>query len=741
MFSFRAINQPSDNSLTPSPGERSTSNSVSRQSLTTDGGQASALSPRQAACAMQEKDKVEKQRCPQVILPVKITVLSPKQLPVQPGPPSTARSLIPPDRHCRRQSKRKDNAGQVVADAKRAKRSSKKKADSRPLTPKARRQQACREKKLMLSIEHSAQKRATSSSPVCDIDEATGSEYIPSPTKSAHVSPSSASGAPFRRSPRKHALSYPNNESTSGTLTAATKENDTAAPGSSQELKAAITPRPPSPAMWNAQLRRKKYKEAEYVELPREVFEYEEAKKKLAVKKENMLAERRKEKGKFVERRSVEETHGSTQKTDKRRVEEDEQNKPRKRHKSKKSQETESLASKQMSAPRRAQKYEAVVAKAEDRLDITDVRSYARCKARRHSSEGSMKERVQRSFESQVPEERAGQAGGQTSRDSGQHKRPPNEGWRKPYLRREVSVPKTSHQSDSEDQIDDTLRRAQSSIPPPAFYGHESRYRPRTTPAKTLKVNGVVKGTSNPNSALVDNASGCSTLPNSLPLGIRRGVDNTTLLCENENDVRKRIPTGLPAVSTGRHEPQHSFLSRRIRHQSMPVDLSPKNNSVNESDPSPQSTRRRPEFALQDISHNAILRKITDFQALVLARLPETPRTQSTVVPPETITPAATGAPRGENRAGPSRVRKKRPSKAERQLRQPALDRNVPVHLRLTDDEIIEVGRIVNHYERHVKAQQAFSWHGRLYSDYKHLITRHHDGRPVWTAEQINRMR
>lgn len=84
-----------------------------------------------------------------------------------------------------------------------------------------------------------------------------------------------------------------------------------------------------------------------------------------------------------------------------------------------------------------------------------------------------------------------------------------------------------------------------------------------------------------------------------------------------------------------------------------------------------------------------------------------------------------------ENNGAPSQRHQKRTQKASN----PALSRDVPEHLRLSDDTILTIGQTVhNGYERHRVAPYAFSRRGRIYKEYLHLL-------PRCTTEIISRLR
>ena len=925
MSYFRAINQPWESPLESTTRERPVSDVVSGQRCETDGGQASALSPMQAVLVTPNLDEATQRDYPNVILPAKKLRVSPKKHPRLPMQSSTARAwaaVIPPEKQSCGQSKDKGDIGIAVAKAKRAMRTpGKKKRNSKSSKSKARRQQAPRQNKMMPSIEYSARKRVASYSSDCGSNGANESEYHPSPAELADTTHSSTASTPSRRNPRKHSSAYPSakfsaiSEPTldiaslqpspraSGTLAVINREEPTAL--QSMPNLEAVTPRPPSPSIWNSQLRRKKYEEADFVELPREIFEYFETKKEmrqlLASKKEVMRAGKRKEKGKLAEMRSVEETRESTQKTGKTKHEaEVEQNEPRKRLKSQESQKPgeadrsliddgkvfseEPQTSKQPSARRTpkgktagtgVQRYKAVVVKAEDRSDVVDVRSHAGIEA--DVSRGSKNQELQRSLGSQVPEEPLGQAHDQASRHRKKQRVPLDEDWRKVYERREVSVPRNCscallpeyftrnpsyvprlatwgggmleflehvkqisccrgsihppnvigacsrmlrkygypnrgderslgsmemfdfHGSLSgNDRNGDHPGRAQSSIPPPTFYGYRRSYRtpqhvgsssrsaptagkiprslaslrgpervpppkdthnkpvPRKTPMvhERVKDPTILSGPSidqHPSSAVVDDAGSSPALPLSSPLGKRRrAVTPNHRVSDDsihgqENVAARPISKGLPEPPSGPSEPRTCFGARRKRHQSAPVDSARRHNTINDHNPPPQPAPRRHEHALQAISNDAILhvmnRRVASLEKLLIERLPATPQTPTPAPPPAPAPPAPAPPQPRDAPPEPRRRHRKKPSRAQRQLKFPPLDRNVPAHLRLPDQGLIAVGRVPTPYERHARAPYAFGWGGRLYADYKHLLTRRGDGLAGWTAEEMYRLR
>lgn len=210
-----------------------------------------------------------------------------------------------------------------------------------------------------------------------------------------------------------------------------------------------------------------------------------------------------------------------------------------------------------------------------------------------------------------------------------------------------------------------------------------------------------------------------------------------------ENKLFQRLSGEVPESHKGRAQPLRSFDARRRRHQSVPANLASR--IVNELEVSSQPAQRGHDHALQELSNNVggLEKKFTSLEKVVLERFLAPPSTQSAASRPATATtPTVFAAAQDGNRPERSNTRKrKRPSVAERQLRQPVLDRNVPPELRLPDEELIAIGRKSNHYDRHKGAPYTFSWYGYLWEDYKYLLDRRDNGEPVWTATEITRLK
>lgn len=207
-----------------------------------------------------------------------------------------------------------------------------------------------------------------------------------------------------------------------------------------------------------------------------------------------------------------------------------------------------------------------------------------------------------------------------------------------------------------------------------------------------------------------------------------------------EDKVVERISKEVSESPKGRPQPRRSFNAQRSRHQSVPADLGRRNTTGNEQDSSPRFEQQRHDDALQELSKNSILmnRKL---DSLLLERFPPTTNAQAATVRPATTPTAAASAEGGNLPEQSERRKRRRPSAAERKLRLPELDHYVPMELRLPDENLIEIGRIVNGYERHKRAHYCFSWRGGLRAGYTRLLAPSNDDRPVWTAEEINRVR
>ena len=786
MPNFRAINQHSESPLKPTAGARQLPDTVSRPKCEMD------------------------QARPSVVVPIL-------------------------DKSSGDQPKHKSDFRQAVRKARKAsEKPRKKKRSLASSTLKPRRHQAVREKKLVPSIEYSPRKPTGSPTPEYSNDGADDSDFVPSKADLADTSMSSASNTPSRRSPRKH----PSKNRDTGLPPQASSAHAAIRRESSPPIAPGIKARSPSPSL-NSPLRQE-LDERGFIELPQKVFErIERIERKQRKKKkrfeEAMMPEKWEEKGKAAEQRPIEETHRSRQKRDKRKAEgQMEQNEPRKRQKSEKSEKPhpEDLAydgrilsegpqtskqrgtrrsSKGKTTEEQVQRYRPVPVKAEDRLELTDSPSKTGIEAR---SKSSKNKKVQPSSQASAKAQHIplhdaqfDQPGDQAPRDRGQKKRGPQQDCRESLKRREVSMreswscrkileesgyPERYDDNDciqSTDEVaqgfsstsrrnDSNPRRAQSSIPPPVFYGkrgvcqpdpstgssvHQPRQDGNTewSPSKALSAHNrgeAVRShgtllTGQPlKSAEFDKPCNYLTPPNSLSLGQRRRAgepshpphEGNNSLSGQENVGARHISKIVPEASSVHDRPQISFDAQRRRHRSVPVNVTSGSTTGDKQNHSFLFAPQREDNALHEISNNAILQSCVDKLEKVLERLPAAVPAQI-AAPGSVLAPAAseTAPAQGVNRVGqpPAGRNTRGLSHAERLRRFPKRDRNVPEHLRHTEEEIIEIGRIVNWYERHKRAPEAFGWgRGRLYSEYNELLSRSINGVPVWTADEIRRV-
>ncbi|KAL8836028.1 MAG: hypothetical protein Q9170_003073, partial [Blastenia crenularia] len=68
------------------------------------------------------------------------------------------------------------------------------------------------------------------------------------------------------------------------------------------------------------------------------------------------------------------------------------------------------------------------------------------------------------------------------------------------------------------------------------------------------------------------------------------------------------------------------------------------------------------------------------------------------------------------------RSRLTKPSIEEQQASKPKLKRYVPHNKRTTNEELITIGRYNLSYDRHISAPYAFTWYGKLYTEYHYLL-------------------
>lgn len=265
------------------------------------------------------------------------------------------------------------------------------------------------------------------------------------------------------------------------------------------------------------------------------------------------------------------------------------------------------------------------------------------------------------------------------------------------------------------------------------------------------------------NSAGSHNRSTYLTSPNTSSLGMSHisptGTHDLTLgslPSRQENAAAKQIFETSLESSRDPHQHRKPFHTEPRRHQSVPASMHSRNHAVNERHVPPLPTPQRRDTALQEISNGAILpdlnRRIASLEKVIMERLPVTPQQPIATIQPVTApaagpapgtAPAPTATPAAQNGdgAGQPLVRRKGKTREQQKLTKPELSRHVARHLRLPEERIIEIGRTVESYERHKAAPYAFSWSGRLYAKYHHLLEQKKaDGELVWTWQQISRI-
>ena len=161
-------------------------------------------------------------------------------------------------------------------------------------------------------------------------------------------------------------------------------------------------------------------------------------------------------------------------------------------------------------------------------------------------------------------------------------------------------------------------------------------------------------------------------------------VDDTT------PETTESPPPASPPTSPTRP----TFNHLRRRHQSLPLRLNPTTTTPETVPPQPQPP---PPPNLYDLNLLAIRTRLSNLEAAIAANPAPPPPLNPT---PNALTPLAA-----------------------LKLRLPPLPRAVPPGTtRLSDAELIRIGKRIHRYERHTGAPYAFSWRGRLYAEYDYLM-------------------
>ena len=194
---------------------------------------------------------------------------------------------------------------------------------------------------------------------------------------------------------------------------------------------------------------------------------------------------------------------------------------------------------------------------------------------------------------------------------------------------------------------------------------------------------------------------------------------NTTPAIAVDDNTPETIKSPPPA-SPSNQNTHSSFNHLRRRHQSLPLSLTPNptHPTANSNTIPPQPPPIIPtQPNLYDLNLLAIRTRLSNLEAAVAAN-------------PAPPAPAPT----------PNNALTRH---AALKLRLPPLPRAVPPGTtRLSDEELIEIGKKINGYERHTGAPYAFSWRGRLYADYDYLMDWVDDGgRAGWDCKEKARVK
>ena len=342
---------------------------------------------------------------------------------------------------------------------------------------------------------------------------------------------------------------------------------------------------------------------------------------------------------------------------------------------------------------------------------------------------------------------------------------------------------------------DQSMRRAQSSIPPPVFYGSggSSRQAPHrrsfprfmpemrkatssleslaiSKPSKELSITSTARNVQAKHDGFkrsrnhVDRpveqltTTDAAREPNNRPAQPNSSVQGKPHrghmpnfdICddsipEEETVDKEENSNAMPKASK---LPQRGFKKKRQRHQSAPANLPSRKISVDEPTSSPFPGPQNREGVLQEIYNNAVLQNMNKSLAPIKKCLKDLtdrflpPPPAQTAAVAQNPAPAAAAIPNAAPESGnvpelPRARKRKRKSVAERKRDLPELSPDVPAHLRLPDADLIEVGRKRYHYDRHKGAPYAFSWRGHLLAEYTYLLRW---GADPWTAEEIKRV-
>lgn len=180
-----------------------------------------------------------------------------------------------------------------------------------------------------------------------------------------------------------------------------------------------------------------------------------------------------------------------------------------------------------------------------------------------------------------------------------------------------------------------------------------------------------------------------------------------------------------------------SFDERRKRNQSEPPRSAHRIKSTNDTSMAPPVVTSDP---ISGVGLLALARSVKRIEKTLNQIRGGQQIIQQPAPAPASVPPPAQPTNNASNNA--HRTRKKEKSRAERKATdRPEYPRDVPIELRESDDALIEIGKIVTGYQRHVAAPYAFAWSGRLYTEYDSLLDREgDDGKCVFTTSEKRRL-
>ena len=254
--------------------------------------------------------------------------------------------------------------------------------------------------------------------------------------------------------------------------------------------------------------------------------------------------------------------------------------------------------------------------------------------------------------------------------------------------------------------------RAQSIIPPWEFYGGGTAQPPPSPEVRTpLSVNR------NQQKLDVDTKGTFrhSWTPQEIKVTDAANLEQSEPLSESEDDGNER--------NRLRRSPPRPF-------RASPLYAVSRNEKIRRHRSLPARTIRQESCSINGRAKDTLNNK-KDFESLVDERVRRLLADQA----------IATVEARAPAQAQPQQSKRQRMSTAERMLRYPPLSKNVPVHLRKSDADLIKVAKLITPYERHRRAPYAFRYKGRLYAEYKHLrVAVGDNGQPVLTAQELSRL-